>query len=308
MKTKEEYIKELNGVLNEASKALNNGNMATFGAMVEKMSLLKESCEEDERYAKEIDSSDFPRLNSIIENALPTLLKKNKKALSECMKTIMGDKNLKTQFKFINALRSYNSDKDATGYINESLDLIRKDLDMKTLKSSNKKLAEVIKKYSMDDETGLSESENRFNENCSYIIETEKKVGNLMEYTNRMNEMSDYMISNVKEKKDKIDVFKMAESVEKKLSKLNESEREFFNDILGIKNKVNDERRKNLFDKIKKGCLESIDKLLPESNDEEKERLLSLKETLLAKDYDKDTVVEDVAKLLEIGSILSEKW
>ena len=307
MKTKEEYIKELNGVLNEASKALNNGNMTTFGAMIEKMSLLKESCEEDERYAKEIDSSDFPRLNSIIENALPTLFAKNKKALSECMKTIMGDKNLKTQFKFINALRSYNSDKDATGYINESLDLIRKDLDMKTLKSSNKKLAEVIKKYSMDDETGLSESENRFNENCSYIIETEKKVGNLMEYTNRMNEMSDYMISNVKEKKDKIDVFKMAESVEKKLNKLNESEREFFNDILGIKNKVNDERRKNLFDKIKKGCLESIDKLLPESNDEEKERLLSLKETLLAKDYDKDTVVEDVAKLLEIGSILSEK-
>ena len=307
MKTKEEYIKELNGVLNEASKALNNGNMTTFGAMIEKMSLLKESCEEDERYAKEIDSSDFPRLNSIIENALPTLFAKNKKALSECMKTIMGDKNLKTQFKFINALRSYNSDKDATGYINESLDLIRKDLDMKTLKSSNKKLAEVIKKYSMDDETGLSESENRFNENCSYIIETEKKVGNLMEYTNRMNEMSDYMISNVKEKKDKIDVFKMAESVEKKLSKLNESEREFFNDIMGIKNKVNDERRKNLFDKIKKGCLESIDKLLPESNDEEKERLLSLKETLLAKDYDKDTVVEDVAKLLEIGSILSEK-
>lgn len=307
MKTKEEYIKELNGVLNEASKALNNGNMTTFGAMIEKMSLLKESCEEDERYAKEIDSSDFPRLNSIIENALPTLFAKNKKALSECMKTIMGDKNLKTQFKFINALRSYNSDKDATGYINESLDLIRKDLDMKTLKSSNKKLAEVIKKYSMDDETGLSESENRFNENCSFIIETEKKVGNLMEYTNRMNEMSDYMISNVKEKKDKIDVFKMAESVEKKLSKLNESEREFFNDIMGIKNKVNDERRKNLFDKIKKGCLESIDKLLPESNDEEKERLLSLKETLLAKDYDKDTVVEDVAKLLEIGSILSEK-
>lgn len=307
MKTKEEYINELNGVLNEASKALNNGNMTTFGAMIEKMSLLKESCEEDERYAKEIDSSDFPRLNSIIENALPTLFAKNKKALSECMKTIMGDKNLKTQFKFINALRSYNSDKDATGYINESLDLIRKDLDMKTLKSSNKKLADVIKKYSMDDETGLSESENRFNENCSYIIETEKKVGNLMEYTNRMNEMSDYMISNVKEKKDKIDVFKMAESVEKKLSKLNESEREFFNDILGIKNKVNDERRKNLFDKIKKGCLESIDKLLPESNDEEKERLLSLKETLIAKDYDKDTVVEDVAKLLEIGSILSEK-
>ena len=307
MKTKEEYIKELNGVLNEASKALNNGNMTTFGAMIEKMSLLKESCEEDERYAKEIDSSDFPRLNSIIENALPTLFAKNKKALSECMKTIMGDKNLKTQFKFINALRSYNSDKDATGYINESLDLIRKDLDMKTLKSSNKKLAEVIKKYSMDDETGLSESENRFNENCSFIIETEKKVGNLMEYTNRMNEMSDYMISNVKEKKDKIDVFKMAESVEKKLSKLNESEREFFNDIMGIKNKVNDERRKNLFDKIKKGCLESIDKLLHESNDEEKERLLSLKETLLAKDYDKDTVVEDVAKLLEIGSILSEK-
>ena len=261
MKTKEEYIKELNGVLNEASKALNNGNMTTFGAMIEKMSLLKESCEEDERYAKEIDSSDFPRLNSIIENALPTLFAKNKKALSECMKTIMGDKNLKTQFKFINALRSYNSDKDATGYINESLDLIRKDLDMKTLKSSNKKLAEVIKKYSMDDETGLSESENRFNENCSYIIETEKKVGNLMEYTNRMNEMSDYMISNVKEKKDKIDVFKMAESVEKKLSKLNESEREFFNDIMGIKNKVNDERRKNLFDKIKKGCLESIDHL-----------------------------------------------
>lgn len=307
MKNVEKYLNEFDSTVKSARAAINEGDMKTFERMIDKLSVIKESYEEDVRYNNEIDSSDFPKLNSIIENALPSLFVKNKKALSECMKTIMADKNLRTQFKFINALRSYNSDKDATGYINESLDFIKKDLNMKTLKDSNKKLAEVIKKYSMDDKISLSESERKFNENCSYILETEKKVGNLMEYTNRVNEMSDYMISNVKEKKDKVDVFKMAEGVEKKLSKLNESEREFFSDIMGIKNKVNEGRRKNLFEKIKKGCLESIDKLLPESNDEEKERLLSLKETLLAKEYDKETVVEDVAKLLEIGSILSDK-
>ena len=46
--------------------------------------------------------------------------------------------------------------------------------------------------------------------------------------------------------------------------------------------------------------------MISENEGDEKERLLNLKETIMLKEYDKNSIVEDIAKLLEIGAVLSD--
>jgi gas vesicle protein len=98
----------------------------------------------------------------------------------------------------------------------------------------------------------------------------------------------------------------MAEQVEKKLNSLNEAEQALVNDIMNVKTSVAESRRQTLFNKIKNECVDKINKMIEENSGDEKERLLNLKETILLKEYDKNSIVEDIAKLLEIGAILSD--
>ena len=52
--------------------------------------------------------------------------------------------------------------------------------------------------------------------------------------------------------------------------------------------------------------MKKIDKVISESDAKDKERLLSIRETIMMKEFSNESVVADVAKLLEIGSVLSD--
>ena len=75
---------------------------------------------------------------------------------------------------------------------------------------------------------------------------------------------------------------------------------------MAVNNSVAESRRQTLFNKIKNECVEKINKMISENEGDEKERLLNLKETIMLKEYDKNSIVEDIAKLLEIGAVLSD--
>jgi hypothetical protein len=64
------------------------------------------------------------------------------------------------------------------------------------------------------------------------------------------------------------------------------------------------EKKEKLFNRFKNECLNTIDKLISESNNEEKEGLLAIKEQIEDKTYCAETLVKDMAKLLEIRDIL----
>ena len=140
----------------------------------------------------------------------------------------------------------------------------------------------------------------------SYLLEHKKKLSNLTEFTNNVKVVSDYIVENKKENGKKLNVLAMAEQVEKKLNSLNEDERALVKDIMAVNNSVAESRRQNLFNKIKNECVEKINKMISENEGDEKERLLNLKETIMLKEYDKNSIVEDIAKLLEIGAVLSD--
>lgn len=306
MDEKQQYFELWQTAVGKAAEALKAGNMEEAEKYHQDMEDAYERYKEAADFEDSILDSKFATLNTTLESVMPKLMAKNKKALRECINLIKEDKNLMAQFKFCNALKKFNCDTDAKDYINESLNLVSKNINIKTLKESNQKLAKLLIKYSIKPSNDINESDLKFAKNCDYLLSHKKTLNNLTEFTNNLKEASDYIVENRKNNKERIDILSMAEQVEKKLNSLNEAEQELVKDIMVAKTGVAESRRQNLFNKIKNECIEKINKMIDENTGSEKERLLNLKETILLKEYDKNNVVGDIAKLLEIGAVLSD--
>lgn len=306
MDEKQQYFELWKTAVGKTAEALKAGNMEEAEKYHQDMEDAYERYKEAADFEDSTLDSKFATLNTTLESVMPKLMTKNKKALRECINLIKEDKNLMAQFKFCNALKKFNCDTDAKDYINESLNLVSKNINIKTLKESNQKLAKLLIKYSIKPSNDINESDLKFAKNCDYLLSHKKTLNNLTDFTNNLKEASDYIVENRKNNKERIDILSMAEQVEKKLNSLNEAEQELVKDIMVAKTGVAESRRQNLFNKIKNECIEKINKMIDENTGSEKERLLNLKETILLKEYDKNNVVGDIAKLLEIGAVLSD--
>ena len=306
MDEKLENFNKWQEAVKKASEAMKSGDISLADQFIQEMEDAYERYKEASDFEDRTKDASFATLNMALENAMPTLFTKNKKAVKDCIKLIKEDKNLLTQFKFCNALKNFNCNTDAMAYVNESLELVSKDIDLKTLKESNSKLANLMIKYNIRPIGELKESDVEFANSCNYLLENKKKLSNLTEFTNNVKIISDYIVENKKENSKKINVLSMAEQVEKKLNSLNEAEQALVNDIMNARTSVAESRRQTLFNKIKNECVDKINKMIEENSGDEKERLLNLKETILLKEYDKNSIVEDIAKLLEIGAVLSD--
>ena len=292
--------------MRKAASAMKSGDIEASENYMQEMEDAFERYKEACNYEDATINSNFAALNTTLESVMPKLMVKNKKALRECVNLIKEDKNLLAQFKFCNSLRKFNCDTDAKDYIKESLELVSKDINRKTLRESNRKLAKLMLKYKIKPGSDINESEIKFANNCDYLLTHKKTLNNLTEYTNNLKDASEYIVENKKENDKKVNVLAMAEQVEKKLNSLNEAEQALVKDIMMANSSVAESRRQNLFNKIKNECIDKINKMISENNGEEKERLLNLKETIMLKEYDKNSIVGDIAKLLEIGAVLSD--
>ena len=85
-------------------------------------------------------------------------------------------------------------------------------------------------------------------------------------------------------------------------SNISESEKEIIKTILN----GNDEDKLNTFIKLKKGCIETIDKKLDESSDIDlKDKLLRVKDKLLNMVYNKEDSVNNLSSVYELKESIS---
>ena len=306
MDEKQKYFQIWEAAVTKAREAMKQGGIEAAEKYIQEMDDAFERYKEACNFEDSMMDSNFATINTTLESVMPKLMVKNKKALKECVKLIKEDKNLLAQFKFCNSLRKFNCDTDAKDYINESLNLVAKDIDYKTLRESNRKFAKLLIKHNIKPSNNISESDLKFAKNCDYLLTHKKTLNNLTEFTNNIKSASDYIVENKKLNENKVDVLSMAEQVEKKMNSLNESERALVADIMMANSSGAESRRMNLFNKIKNECIEKINKMISENDGSEKERLLNLKETIMLKEYDKNSIVADIAKLLEVGAVLSD--
>ena len=262
MDEKQQYFELWQTAVAKAAEALKIGNLEEAEKYHQAMEDAYERYKEAADFEDSTLDSKFATLNTTFESVMPKLMIKNKKAVKECINLIKEDKNLMAQFKFCNTLKKFNCDTDAKDYINESLNLVSKDINIKTLKESNQKLAKLLIKYSIKPSNDINESDLKFAKNCDYLLSHKKTLNNLTEFTNNLKEASDYIVENRKNNKERIDILSMAEQVEKKLNSLNEAEQALVKDIMVAKTGVAESRRQNLFNKIKNECIEKINKMI----------------------------------------------
>lgn len=294
----EEYVGQWQRNAIKINEAMQKGDFELTDKLMKESADIYEKFKAISMLPEQYKGMSFGELNHIVENQLLD----NKEVLDECIKQIKGDSNLLSQFRFINSLRNYNCEGKAVEYVTEALNMAIEKIDRKTIKESTEKFSEVLVDNDVEN-VKINEDEVKFYKNCAKLLSERKKMSNLSDYTNTLNEVADYV---EKHKKENID--EMVQKLSDKMSQLTEDSRELVKDIINFKAPMVEERHKKILDKFKNECLSGIKKLKEETTDpKELQKLDGIKEMIESKEYCKETIVEDLAKMLEIRDILLEK-
>ena len=106
--------------------------------------------------------------------------------------------------------------------------------------------------------------------------------------------------------KEQIDPDKLIKQFKDRMREtLTESEMSFVKEITDWRSPIAEQRKEKLFNKFKNECIEKVDEMLKE--DAGNVELESLKKQLEEQTFNKESIVQDIAKLLEIRDILLDK-
>ena len=308
MQTYEEtFKKETDNCVAVMEEALAKKDFKTYYAAKAMLDESIEGYKREKALERELDTTNFGLLHYIFETSLPELIKRDKKVIRKVIKLIKEDKNLLSQFKFYQAVRGYGGVKgdlmntnDVVSMLGETVnDVIDKD----TVLRSNAKFKAIMKEHHIYPSEFIPKEIKDLYEACNYVLTVKKSPENAVRLVECRGTIADYMDKHkadyIKEEKDPL---KLLEEFEKKVSEnLNESEVEILKTLTESKES---QKKEDLFNMFKNECLDKINEMLKENKDNDD--LASLKKTLEDKTFCEETIIKDIAKLLEIREILSD--
>jgi len=306
-KHQEEFSNYLK-IMNEALKK------EDFNAYKYVKDMLEEAIEEnkhEKELMNELNTTNFGILNHIFESELPTLIKTNKKGVREVIKTIKEDKNLKNQFSFYNVIKEQYDSKHAEIISPEMIlekltKIVCENIDLKTVKASNNKLRKVMIENNIIPSDFVDDESRKLYESGNIILTKKKSTNNMIPLIESYDAVCKWMTAHKDDKKDNgQDVDTLIEEFENKLkTNLNESEMSFVQEITDFRSPIAEKRKENLFNKFKNECISKINDMLKE--DSENTELKGLSDQINEMTFNKDSIVKDIAKLLEIRDILMD--
>lgn len=303
------YIKKIGNYTIKMNEALQNKDFESYAILKSLQESIITDYKKEEDLKKERNTNNFGILNHIFEDALPKLFKTNKKAVKTFISTIKEDKNLLSQFQFYNAIRQYDGKEDSDVFLNEILSLTKNNINCDTVVKSNEKLKNILIENNVISSDFINDETASLYENCNYILTKKKTVNNISRINECKSKVSEYMDSHINIlNEEKLNVLNMIKEYRVNLkANLTEEEQSLVKQITDFRTPLAEDNRKKLFNKFKNECLEYINEMLKESNDEDKAALNGLKEQLTKQEYCAETIVKDIAKLLEIRDVLLEK-
>lgn len=307
------YKEEFTNYINIIAEACDRENYNALDAAVE---MLKEAINErrqEKELEKQLDTTNFGILNHIFESRLPELFKANKAAVRKVIKLIKEDQNLSSEFSFYDTIRKYK------GKITETIDPVTllskfnetaetyKFIDKDTIIESNKKFRKVLKENNIIPTEFLTEEEKKLYDAGHIILTRKKNLNNVVALTESLNSLSNYMEAHKNDVvKESVDPSQLIREFEEKLKDtLTESEMSFVQQITDWRSPLAEQRKEKLFNKFKNECIDKVNDMLKE--DAGNVELEALKKQLEEQKFNKESIVKDIAKLLEIRDILLDK-
>ena len=305
--TNNKYTKEFSNYINIMNEALKKNDYKAYEYAKSILDEAIEDAKEEDALKEEMNTTNFGVLNHIFETELPTLLKNNKKAVREVIKTIKEDKNLKSQFNFYNVIKEQYNGKvaEAREVLDTLVKLVCENVDQASIKKSNNKLRKVMVENGIVPSSFIDEDSMSLYENGNVILTTKRVTENTIPLIESYDEVCKWMKKHAKDKKESKDVDALIREFEEKLkTNLNESEISFVQQITDFRTPIAEQRKEKLFNKFKNECVSKINDMLKEDGDNDE--LKALSEQINGMKFNKDSIVTDIAKLLEIRDILMD--
>jgi len=226
---------------------------------------------------------------------------KGKKLFSKFLKTIKENKTLKDQYLIYSNLQNSKFDDvvEAKEFVKENIELL-KSLNEGHIVKGNEFFLKLLKGNQI-----VKENQEFYNK-VSYLVNTEKTPSNIK----KINESINYIVKPMLEKEEVEEV--VTESIDlppsvltklavnkfnSRYSNITESEKEIIKTVLNGTN----EDKENIYNKLKRECIDGIDSKLNESSDLElKDKLLKVKDKLLNSGFNLDTFSTDISKFYDL--------
>ena len=305
------YQEEFSNYITIMSEALQKDDYKAYEYVKQMLDEAIEDHKHEQELMNEMNTTNFGVLNHIFESELPTLIKTNKKAVKKVINTIKEDKNLKSEFNFYNVIKEqYNGSHADMISSKEALEnlakIVGENIDLKTVKASNKKLRNVMIESGVKPSNFVDEESRKLYENGDIILTSKRNTNNMISLVESYNAVSNWMDAHKSDKvKDGKNPDEMIREFEEKLKdNLNESEISFVQQITDFRTPIAEQRKEKLFNKFKNECINKINEMLKE--DAENVELKGLSDQINEMSFNKETIVKDIAKLLEIRDILMD--
>lgn len=242
--------------------------------------------------------------NEILAEGVVNKNDSNKGLFKKYVKTISENEILKTQFLVYDNIENKVEENEfkANLFLQENLSLLNK-FSLDEIKEANLKLSEPILF-----EGDVVYENKKLHEDIATLIFTPKKYSNV----DKIVEATSYVINHITKNKTKtiteaielpISMMStiMVDKFNEEYANINETERELILSLIDS----DDEKKKDLYSKTIRECIDLIDSKLNESDIETKDKLLRVKDRLLNdKQEINENFLKQISKLIELKADL----
>jgi hypothetical protein len=227
---------------------------------------------------------------------------KGKKLFSKFLKTIKENKTLKDQYLIYSNLQNTKFDYpvQAREFVKENISLL-KNLNKNHITKGNDFFLKLLKGNKI-----IKENDS-FYKDILFLVESEITPSNVKKVNESTNNIVRLMLEKEEVEEVVTESLDLPPSVLTKLavnkfnsrySDISESEKEIIKTVLNGSN----EDKENIYKKLKRECIDTIDNKLNESSDLDlKDKLLKVKDKLLNTNYSLDTFSTDISKIYDLN-------
>lgn len=234
--------------------------------------------------------------------------KSGRRTLVNAIKLIKENELLKTQFDVYKAFEGMSSNVDIDTYLNEAIQYVP-ELNKGELQRANEKLYNVLKEGNVDFNVKINDGLKNLYESIEFIMTNSKNIRNIDRFQLAENVIKEHIQNNISNnqssRRENIDEvynknIKMFES--KYNNELTDAEIKFLSEM--TKPDVN---HKEYFNKKKDDLLKQLKKTINESdNDDDRSSWNTIYETIDNLEFNKNTVIEQIAKIIEVENKLND--
>jgi len=242
---------------------------------------------------------------NILADSIVSKDEKGKRVFRKYIKALKENRVFRTQYNIYNKLENkVETDKlKSVEYVKESIKVLEQ-FGSKAILSENEKLVKYLTKFGYE----ISKDDyphKELHESIHSLVVKERNAKNLDTINESTFYISNYMNNNTEKAVITESKFYHTSSLGKEMvkkfneeygGKLNESETRVFKAVT----RGTEEDRKELYTTMIRECIGLVDEQLKECNIDEKDKLLQVKDKLLRFNYNKETFISEISKIVNL--------